>query len=695
MKKVLLALALFSIFSSQSAILHAQSDPVVMEVGGRQVRQSEFMKDFRQSVGDNLVKKNNVTEAEKRAAFDEYIELYANFRAKYLDALSMGMDTTMELRRELNRYRKDLAAPYLIDSAALQALLNEAYERNHYAVHAAHILVRVKTDAKAEDTLAAYNRALELRKRVADGEDFFAVAREEVLRVNPDAQVQPYEGELSCFTVFEMVYPFENAAYNLPIGEISDPVRSQYGYHIIKVFDRIEIYGRMTIQHIWLRNPNRKNIDLLYERLQNGTSFEMAARQSDDYSSAKSGGYINDAGISQLPYEYLKAVSTMKPGEISRPFSSRYGWHIVKLVSKDTIPPLSTLLPFYKQRMSRDQRGNDSRKLFAIDCRKRYGIRDLTNTPAPSPKAKAKGKKKSKQPVVMMASLDELRSKLTDSVFSARWKYTDTTFSDLRPLVSVPGKDYNVLDVARYIRAHQRMEDRTSLLFYVRTQFDNFLDSVTIAYADSQLEKEHPDFADVVDEYRRGLMIFNYNEKMIWTKAINDSTGFADFYARESVKKSLDNPADSLFFWKTRARMVVFNVADSSVLDPSKALKIVRKGLDKNLASNEIQDQLVKKAKGVKGHESVTFSVEVIEKTKNHLLADNQWKRGVYILPEGKGYRLLMVQSIIPPVLKAQMEARGYYLNAWQNEVEKNLCRSLRDKYNVKINYDALHKIAY
>lgn len=186
MKKILFIAALLSPFTFHLSPCHAQSDPVILEVGGRQIRQSEFMKDFRQSVGDNLSAKHGVSEAEKRAALDEYVELYANFQAKYLDALAQGLDTAADLRKELSRYRKDLAAPYLIDSAALSSLLHEAYERNRYSLHAAHILVRVNSDATPEDTLAAYNRAQELYQRVKAGEDFYAVAREEVLRLNAE-----------------------------------------------------------------------------------------------------------------------------------------------------------------------------------------------------------------------------------------------------------------------------------------------------------------------------------------------------------------------------------------------------------------------------------------------------------------------------------------------------------------------------
>ena len=695
-KKILLAAAIFGISTFYTQLFAQNNNPVVMEIGGRQIRQQEFMKDFRQSVGDNLVSKN-ASEAEKRAALEEYVELYANFQAKLRDAVSHGFDTTAALRNELARYRKDLAAPYLIDSAMLKKIMTEAYERNRYALHAAHILVKVKPDASPEDTLAAYNRAMDLYRRVVAGENIYDLAIEEARRVDPAAQVQPNEGELNYFTSFDMVYPFENAAYALQPDEVSLPVRTRYGYHIIKLLHRSEFYGKVTLQHFWSRNHNGGNaVEMEYGRLKSGTSFEMIARQSDDASTAETGGYIYDATMQQLPQEYVTELSKLKVGEFSRPFHTRYGWHIVRLVKRDTLPSFERMEPYYRQRMARDPRGAASRKSFAASARLKYGIEDLTVTPVPAKKA-AKKKGKKQEPVKMMASIDELAANLDNNVFLAKWKVSDSVFTDLRPLVKVPGKEYNMIDFANYVQRNQKSGPRMELEYYARQRFEDFLDSVTIAYADSQLEKEYPEFADLVDEYRRGLMIFNYNEQMIWVKAIKDSAGFADFYARESAKKSMDNPDDSIYFWRTRARVVVFEVSDSRCLDSEKAVKILQKAQKKDLSSSDMLDALIKKvdSKQCSVDNPVSYSVAVVEQTHQDLLSDDQWTPGVYAVHSGKGYRLLVVQSIIEPGLKGQMEARGYYLNAWQNEVEESLCKELRSKYRVKINHDVVDKIRF
>ena len=694
MKKSLLILTVAVLSISA---MKAQSDPVVMEVNGQQIRQSEFMNEFTTNVGQQLNKKPGVTAQEKQAAIAEYADLYAIFRAKELDAHNQGFDTMQQMLNELAMYRKDLAAPYLLDSAVLHRILAEAYERNHYSLHAAHILIPVNQNAAPEDTLKAYNRACDLRKRIENGEDFNTVAGEEARRRNPQAQPRPIEGDLGYFTVFDMVYPFENAAYALHVGEVSQPVRTRYGYHLIKLLDRVEgLFGKVTMAHIWLHTPDSSTnggINLIYQQLMEGTPFEMAARQSDDRTTSEKGGVLSDASLSQLPPEYIHQLVNMKEGDISKPFHTQYGWHIIKLIKKDNLPQAEDLASFYKQRLSRDQRGDASRKTFAVNKRRQYGIIDCTVTPAEQPKSR----KKKGSEVKMMANFDELNRIVPDSVLKGKWTFDDSEFTDPTPLVITPAKQYTSLDVAYYIRDHQRLQRKGNTATLIANQYSEFLDSVTIDYADSQLEKEYPDFAEIVNDYRRGLIIFNYNDKMIWRKAILDTAGFVEFYQHESRTKRLDNPEDSIFFYNPRARVTLVTVSDSTAMPSDKAMKIVAKIHQKGLGSNAMKNALLKKINRKKypADNIVETDVELVEQYRQDLLSPNQWQRGIYVKPSDKGYRLLVVEEILPRSLKELSDARGYYLNAWQNEVERRLNDELRTKYNVKINHDVIRSIKY
>jgi peptidyl-prolyl cis-trans isomerase SurA len=702
MKKLLLALAIFQLSTFNFQLVHAQTwpvDPVVMEVGGQKIRQSEFMKEFMTSVGDKLANNPQTPEAEKRQALNEYVNLFANFRAKVLDARNMGLDTVESLRMELKKYRDELAAPYLIDSTVLESMLREAYERNHKSLHGAHIMVEVAPDAQPEDTLKAYNHLIELRNRILAGEDFYAVAREEAQSKNANPNQRPDEGNLGYFTAFDMVYSFESAAYALNVGEVSMPVRTRYGYHIIKLFDEVNMYGKCDIAHLWVASRDSvmgsKSINAMYQNLQEGMAFEMLARQSDDQGSRDNGGQLLNVSMNQLPSEYLHVIADLKPGEYSKPFHTQYGWHIVKLIRKDTLPPYEAMVPYYKQKMTRDQRGESSRKVFAATCRTKYGLVDLTKTPVEQPAAK-KGAKKKKEPVKMQASLDNIYRIVPRRVAYGKWNYSDTLVKDIQPLVRVMGKEYNSLDFARYINTHRKAFDLLDTVYYVNMRYEEFLDSLAVQCADERLEQDYPEFAEVVEEYRRGLMIFSYNDKMVWGRAIKDSAGFADFYNRYSKTKRMTNREDSVYFWNERARITKLDVADSALLAPEKAVKLLVKAQKKAKGSSEMKELLVKAiGKKGKGPNDVQMTLDMIEMGHSDLLSADQWNIGVYTRPQRKGYSLLVVDEVLPPMLKAQMEARGYYLNEYQNELERNLCDSLREKYNVKINWDVVEKIAF
>lgn len=696
MKKVLMTIAAVLLLAGAGAQTWPHN-PVVMEVGGQKIAKDEFMKDFMSSVGERLAAKPGVTEAEKRQTLDEYVELYATFRAKLKDAYALGFDTMPNLIEELKTYRDELAAPYLIDSATLERILHEAYDRNHYSLRAAHILIMVSPDATPEDTLKAYKRIMGLRDRIMGGEDFFAVSSEEVHRQQPEAPTRPNEGDLGYFTAFDMVYPFENAAYALKVGEVSMPVRTRFGYHIIKLLDKVEMFGKCDLAHIWLMGQDstmrKYEINDCYNRLVDGQDFAIVARQSDDRTTNGNGGLMPNATLNNIPPEYVDVAQHLKEGEFSKPFFTQYGWHIVKMVRRDTLPPYESMVPYYKQKMTRDQRGEESRKAFTLSSMKRYGIQDLTKTPVPQPKGK---KRKKKEPVKMQASLQQLYDIVPVEATRNRWNYNDSMVTDIHPILTMPGKSYTTLDLARYISTHQRGERPLKSEYFVNMKYSDFIDSVVMVYVDSRLEKDNPELAAVVEEYRHGLMIFNYNNAMVWRKALHDTAGFADFYARESSTKRMDNPDDSVYFWKTRARVVTVNVVDSACIAPAKAAKILKKALKKNKGSLEMKDMLTEAVgKKCTAPRPVSVAPDLVEMGHQNLLSAGQWQKGVYLSPKTKGYRAVVVEEVMPPMLKGQMEARGYYMNGFQNEVERKHNDMLNKKYNVKINYDVVKQISY
>ena len=699
MMRRLIATLLF-VVALTGAAAQTSNDPVVFEIGGKQIHKSQFMKDFLKSIGQDPAASPTACTYEKRKALEDYVQLYVNFQAKLADAYSMGFDTLTSLCDELAIYRNELAAPFLIDSATMQSLLREAYERNHYALHAAHILVACQPTATPDDTLKAYNHAMELYNRALK-EDFFKVAQQEMhdQRVNDidpmvrekADQVNPYEGDLGCFTVFDMVYPFESAAYSMKPGDLHKPVRSRFGYHIIKLFDRYDYYGKVQLAHIWVseRDPNaRGRAFAAYKLLQEGENFAIVAKNnSDDNTTNKTGGVMPELACNQIPPEYVEAVSNgLKVGEVSQPIHSRYGWHIIKLLKKDTMPDFESMIPYYKSRMTRGERSTKPQNIFVEQCKAKYDFVDYT---------KVKASKKKNAPY--MASLDQVRGVVTDSILYGIFHYDSNQITDMRPLFKIGDRQYNSRNFARYMYKNKKLNRSCDLDIYLNDRYEDYIKEKVLKYANDRLELDNAEFAELVDEYRHGLMIFTYNDKVIWSRSIKDSAGFREFYDRVSPQHSYDDTNDAVFFWNNRARVAVVTVADSACLNPSKADKIIRKGVEKGWGLMAIQEALQKKVNKKKctDENPVTAELELVEIGNQSLLTKNEWSKGVYVHPTEKGYKYIIVEQVLQPELKSLEEARRFYLDAYQNYLEEQNNAALRKKYNVKIYQNVIDEITY
>lgn len=690
-----------------SATAQQKNDPVIFEIGGKPIYKSEFMKEFLQSVGKDPSAPPTACTYEKRKALEDYVQLYVNFRTKLADAYALQFDTLRPLKKELRGYREELATPYLIDSVTLDKILREAYERNHYTLHASHILINCNRNSSPSDTLEAYNKALEVYGKAVAGEDFSQLAIQysddpsAKGRLGAGPQRQGNGGDLGCFTVFQMVYPFETAAYGLQPGQISKPVRTNYGYHIIKLHEKIPYFGKSDIRHIWVGIKNSSVAESMirnaYEELKGGADFGAVAKNySDDRGSLDNGGLLPAIDPSQMPPQYIDAISKLSPGEISEPFQTEFGWHIVMLVRKDAMPPFEDMVPFYKQRLARDQRNQAPREAFAEQCKVRYNFIDYTKT-CVDPYETPMSKKKKNQPKTYMASLDEAVAAITDSVYRKKWHYKDTMITDMRPLFKVGDKTYNAVDLLKYVEQTQtmifKMGDHAA---YLNDKYKSFVTDMVLDYADERLEDENPEFRALMEEYRNGLMIFSYNDKMVWSQALRDTAGLRVFYEQESAKRSIDNPDDAPYFWNTRAMVSTYTVDPCAGLSLEKAKKIVTKCHKKGMFPKDVAAQLTEASKCKDTTITpVTFEEDFVEDGAQTLLTNNEWRRGVYERPRESGYTIVTVNKVFDPCLKSVKEARGYYINDYQNLLDAQLIEQLRAKYNVVIHQDVIDEITY
>src|SRR5690606_6940768 len=285
--------------------------------------------------------KNNRDSTITKADLDEYVELFINFKLKVKEAEEMGMDTISQFTRELKGYRDQLAKPYLADKSMTDSLVRQAYDRLQYEIRASHILITLPADPTPEDTLKAFKKITQLKNDLLkDPSKFAKVARTS----SEDPSATKNNGDLGYFTALQMVYPFENIVYETPVGEIGGPIRTQYGYHIVKITDKRDARGQVRVAHIMIRSEEadpedvkvrmKQRADDLYERLIAGEDYSTLAKKfSDDRSSSARGGELPAFGPGKMVSEFEEAAFALDSvSEISKPVKSPYGWHIIKLL---------------------------------------------------------------------------------------------------------------------------------------------------------------------------------------------------------------------------------------------------------------------------------------------------------------------------------------------------------------------------
>ena len=368
-KLLLTTIVLTSIFNA-----NAGTDPVIMKINNKEVLKSEFEYIYNKNTNQQMVEQKDL---------NEYVDLFVNFKLKVAEAEAQGLDTVQSFITELSGYRRQLAEPYMIDSSIDEQLAIEAYERLSENVEASHILVNVPKGASSEEENLILERINTCRQLIVSGKKTFEQAAKEF----SDCPSKEKGGYLGYFGGFQMVYPFETAAFNTPIGEISEPFRTTFGYHIVKVSDKRKDRGEVLTAHIMKRvsqnassaewDKAKRDIDGVYNRIMQGADYAGVAKtESDDQYSAPNGGEYPWIGANRMPIEYENAAFELnEKGDVSKPFKTQVGWHIVKLLDKRGIAPFETMKDELMKRVGRDDQRSGQSKIALINkLKKEYNL---------------------------------------------------------------------------------------------------------------------------------------------------------------------------------------------------------------------------------------------------------------------------------------------------------------------------------
>lgn len=695
-KVVAVALALGAFVNYSKA-----QEPVVMTINGKQITKSEFEAVYRKNNGKEV---NNTTKS-----VNEYVDLFSLFKSKVFEAESLGLDTLTSFKNELAGYRRQLAAPYLTDKNTNENLLNEAYERMKTEVRSSHILVRIDETALPKDTLegwtrihiirnavlgklptateiANYEKLLKNQSEVAKTlkgkdsaiykaklnsvrylADYYKNAKDKFMDIAPktsdDPSVVDNKGDLNFRSALDLVYPFESAMYTTKIGDVSPVVRTRFGYHIIKVYEKRDSRGEIFVSHIMAKfgkdateqdKTNAKTkIDEIYGKLKGGQNFEELARQfSDDKQTSDRGGQLQPFKSGKLPADFEDAAFKLnKNGDYSEPVKTQYGWHIIKLNEKKGIQSFNDVKAELKTRVTRDGRSQMGRTALIERVKKENNFKEN------------------------LANRDEFKKVMDTTYLQATWTAARASKLGNKEIFNLGGKSYTQNDFAKFLETQMTFRSPTDVYEIMKGIYKTWVEESIVNFEDTQLEKKYVDFRNLLREYRDGILLFDLTDQKVWSKAVKDTSGLKEFY-----EKNKNN-----YLWGDRADVTTYKCLNETVA------KDVRKMLKAGKAEKEITETINKPSQLNLSVENVTYL-----KGENKNVDDN-WKEGVVAKnindDKEKKIFVIVVNKVLPKSPKTLAESRGMVTADYQNYLEKEWLDYLKKKYVVQINKDVLNTI--
>lgn len=646
MKKIVpifaLVLITFSLFS--------QSDNILMVIDNREISASEFERVYN--------KNNNITPNAEQKSVDDYIDLFINYKLKVIEAENNGYDTMKTFLDEFNGYTKQLAKPYLQNQEIKDKLIQEAYERSLLEIDASHILIRCDENAPPGDTLKAYERVKEIYSRIKAGEPFEEVAK----ATSDDPSVKENLGKLGYFSAFRMVYPFESAAYNTSVNDISKPIRTKYGYHIVKVHDKRPTKGSVEVAHIMTRIPRdasapeikaaEEKINNAYHDLINGGDWEeMVKKYSEHQRTKEVGGTIGWLKTGQAPPEFMDRCFEIEVGNITKPIKTEGGFHIAKVLNKKQADSFEESKEKLSNRIDNDPgRRATIQTLKDNEFKAKYGFK------------------------LYQENALAIKTLIDSSIYETRWDPSVAKDYN-KPIVKIGENVYTQYDFAQYLAKLPKINTiKKSIDLIVGENMNKFASEKLNDYAMAQLPKENTEYRHLLQEYHDGILLFNLTNDMVWKRAQEDTVGLEKFY-KTATK----------YQWNERIDVNIYNytLKEFTTKLPKLAKKQVKKKLDDTFIIENLcpQDTVP----------CITINKKTYEKGQDAIAEKLTWSKGSYtVLDENDDIFFYYVTNIYPVKDKLLNEARGLYIADYQTHLENQWIKQLREKYPIKINEDVL-----
>lgn len=667
MKKIVSILLLSAIAFSINA---QEKDPTLLTIGGKKVKLSEFNAIFNKNKSDEKITEESI---------NEYLDLYIKFKLKVREAEALGYDTLPKFINELKGYRKQLAQPYLTDKDVTEALIKEAYERMKQDVRASHILIRVDLNAAPSDTLKAYNKIVQFRKRAVKGEDFDKLISSVTNKSYNDNTVKEFgywdskngkliDGQdLGYFSALHMVYPFETAAYTTKVGGVSKPIRTKFGYHIVKVTDKRPARGTIKTAHIMVKSKDvkaendiaKKKIDEIYEKLKQGEDFAQLAKQySDDKTSANRGGELPEFNAGKMVAEYEEAAFALKnDGDYSEPIKTQYGWHIIKRLNLKELDSFDVIYNTLKARIARDSRSNKSKEAFMAKIKQENNFKEYI---------------KERNDFYKIITKADIKNKDWDP--ETIKKYNKVMFGFYPE--DGDNREFTQQDFAKVIKRYRikSAQEDVALKLIVNRLYQQELDRAVLDFKDSRLAKTNDEFRLLMQEYRDGILLFDLTDEKVWSKAVKDTAGLEAYYEKNKNK----------YMWGKRVDATIYTCANETVA--KKLSKILKKKAKKGYTNAQILEMV-----NTDSQLDLKIEEDKFSKNDNENVDKAIWEKGNRTKIENeKSLVIVVINEVLEPEPKALEDIKGLITSDYQNYLEQEWVKELKAKYTVEVDKEVL-----
>jgi len=590
----------------------------------------------------------------------DYLDLFINFKLKVTEAKSLGLDTTDSFNSEFESYRGQLAESYLSEKQVTEELVVQAYQRMQQEVNVSHILVRVDMATAPEDTILAYHVISKIRDKAVNGEDFNKIT----LMYKGKNEHKVVGENLGYFTVFQMVYPFENMAYKTNKEEISEIVRTRFGYHILKVHDKRAARGDIQVSHILLQSPkelaqedsikNRKTIFEIHQRLLSGTDWaETCSQFSEDVNTRSNGGILPEFSSTARnihPGFANACYSLQEPGEISDPFLTPFGWHIVRLEKRIGIKPFEEVKTMLKSQVMRDARSQIAKQKLIKRLKEENNLVEYNE--------------------IYALALESIEKKKTLVLEDS-----------LKNMFTIGNLNYTIGDFLAFLKQNNSISKDSSK---INNGYNKFLEDRLIEYEKMHLAEKYYDYKMLEQEYREGILLFQLMEQKVWNKAASDSIGIRNYFDENREKYHQESKAKTIIF--SSGNIEIHGKLGQELLNID-TMKLIDDSLFNEL-KNDMESEYNNKS-----NLNLQITRNWYEQNSNPLLDDINWQKGKYSKTANGRFHWIIIIDVLPRKQSELDEAKGLVISDYQRLLEEKWVKELRSKYSVEVNNSKLRDV--